>query len=65
LNLFDAATLGEMMQLTPLRGLPSTTTNPNGMNLVMNLGRAAALVWLDIYICTPFAAVVGDSNFIP
>jgi ATP adenylyltransferase len=64
LNLCDAETLGEMMQLarrveTALR----TNYKPDGMNLGMNLGRAAGAGVVGHLHLHALPRWIGDSNF--
>src|SRR5260370_8283431 len=65
LNLCDAETLGEMMQLAQrVETAFHANYKPDGMNLGMNLGRAAVAGvggHLHLHILPPW---IGDSNFI-
>jgi ATP adenylyltransferase len=64
LNLCDAATLGEMMQLAQ-RAETALQANykPDGMNLGMNLGRAAGAGVVGHLHLHVLPRWMGDSNF--
>jgi len=64
LNLCDAATLGEMMQLTQrVEAAFRTNYKPDGMNLGMNLGRAAGAGVIGHLHLHALPRWIGDSNF--
>ena len=64
LNLCDAATLGEMMQLAQrVETVLRANYRPNGMNLGMNLGRAAGAGVVGHLHLHMLPRWFGDSNF--